>query len=817
MMPRVIRRHPAYVAFGTLSLALAVGATLAVFTVVNALWLRPLPYPEPDRLVTLVYDVATDVDPVFSGIEKRYSAQWSAFETIAGQVASSGRSGGFAPHLTLDDVGHEVETLAVTSRYFALFGQSIRGRDFTPDDNRAAAEPVAIISDRLWARAFDRRPEIIGAVAAAKPFPIRIIGVAPPRFEGARRGEHAELWVPSNLTPRLAAGAKNLGDEDIPAVLFARLRPGQTPSEVRERLLRELPDDRSRDRLSHVQVVPLQNVYGTSESRAVVIREGGAAAVVAGLAGLVLVAGCATLMALVLVHYERRRRELAVRIALGASRGTLARELSVELGWIAAAGGAGAVLISVWSLRALPSLSLPGGVDLARLDLSMDLRVLFAALLATVITLACASFVPLSRFTRADLAGDLIAPTATSTRSSHRLRQSLLAVHVAATIVVLVAAGLFVRAVVHGFGAGAGFDVERTAYVVAQVVPPFISPGEDMDRRRALMSERARRMRDSLLAVPGVEEVAAGWPPISAESEFSLLAPRQVETAGVRRELTVGSYFGSPDLLSALGVPVLRGRPLTAADATVRPTPVIVTQGLARALWPADEPLGQVVSFAGGGGRGAGRYTVVGIARDFAYGSTAAAGSGVVVSVMSVGFGIEPKFVVRTARAGPPVESLLKALKGAVPDAPQVRITTGRDLMERDLGRQRLGAWFFSGFGVVALVLGAGGVFGLVAYLAESRRREFGVRLALGATDRDLVWRGLAAGLTPVMTGTAIGLLAAALIARVSVSVLAGLNALDSATYAVVALLMIACAAGSGLSAAWRLRRLSPAEALRAE
>jgi predicted permease len=581
--------------------------------------------------------------------------------------------------------------------------------------------------------------------------------------------------------------------------------------------LRELPDERSRESLRHVQVVRLENVFGTSESRAVVIREGGAAAVVGGLAALVLVGGCATLMALVLVHYERRRRELAVRIALGASRGTLARELSAELAWIAAAGAVGAVAISIWSLRALPSLSLPGGVDLGRLDLSMDLRVLFAGLLTTAVALAGASVVPLSRFTHADVAGELIAPTATSTRSSHRLRQSLLAVHVAATIVVLIAAGLFVRAVVHGFGAGAGFDVDRTAFVVAQVVLPFSSAGEDMNRRRALAAERTRRIRESLLALPGVEEVASGWAPIGAESELLLLAPKQLETAGQRRELNFGSYFGSPELLSALGVPILSGRQLTAADATARPTPAIVTLSLARALWPTGEPLGQIVSFVGGGGRSNGRYTVVGIARDFAYGSTTAAGAGVVVSVMSFSFGIEPKFVVRTARAGPPVESLRKAVKTAVPDAPQVTITTGRDLMARDLGRQRLGAWFFSGFGLVALVLGAGGVFGLVAYLAESRRREFGVRLALGATDRDLLWRGLAAGLTPVATGTGIGLLAAALVARVSMSMLPGLSALDVPTYTVVALLMIGCAVVAGLSAAWRLRRLSPVEALRAE
>jgi hypothetical protein len=431
-------------------------------------------------------------------------------------------------------------------------------------------------------------------------------------------------------------------------------------------------------------------------------------------------------------------------------------------------------------------------------------------------TLAGASLVPLSRFTRANLAGDLLAPTATATRSSHRLRQSLLAAHVAATIVVLVAAGLFVRAVVHGFGAGAGFDVDRTAYVVTQVVPPFSSAGEDMHQRMALISERARRVQESLLDLPGVEEVAAGSAPIGVDSELSLLAPKHVETAGGRRELTVGTYFGGADLLSALGVPLLRGRQLTAADANARPTPVIVTQALARTLWPGDEPLGQIVS-VGGGGRGGGRYSVVGIAADFVYGSTTAAPSGVVVGVRSGGFDFVPTFVVRTAAPGAPVASLLKAVKSAVPDAPRVTIATGRELMAHDLGRQRLGAWFFSGFGLVALMLGAGGVFGLVAHLAESRRREFGVRLALGATHPDLVWRGLAAGLIPVAIGTGIGLSAATLVARLSASVLPGLDALDSPVYAAVAALMMGCAIGSGSTAAWRLRRLSPAEALRAE
>jgi predicted permease len=808
-MTMLLRRHGAYVAFATTSLALAVGATLTVFTIVNALWLQPLPFPDADRLVTLVAE-SGDTDAPFVQVET--FPRWKIFEAVAGQVVTSGAFAGLTPHLVLDEVGREVEMVAVTPQYFTLFGQSIRGRDFTRDDDLLGAEPVAIISDRLWRRAFGARLDKIGAVAAAKPAPIRIIGVAPPGFEGVRRGERADLWIPSNLVQRLAIGGSALAQDRAPTMIFGRLRPGQTPAEVRQHLLQD-PDNWSRRSMERTHVVPLTDVFGTPDSRSIAIRERGAATVVAGLAGLVLVAGCATLMALVLVHYERRRRELAVRVALGAARATLVRQLSAELAWVALAGGSAALLMSFWSLRSLPSLSLPGGVDLARLDLSPDWRVLMVSVLTTIVTLVISAFVPIRRFTNADVASELMASSVTTSRSSQRLRQLLLTLHVSATIVVLVAAGLFVRAVVLGFSAGPRFDVDRTAYVAVETMPGFMAPGENLDRRMAIANERARQLRERLGSLPGVERVASGWAPLGVEAAGSVLTPKTVETTGVRRDLRVGAYFGSPEVLSTLGVPLLKGRALTAADATTRPASAIVTASLARTLWNDDEALGQFVSL---GGR-YGRYTIVGIAQDFAFGSMNEPIAGVVFSVNSGGYGIDPKFIVRTDRPDLQVEAIRTMVKEVIPDAPRVTIVTGHELVARDLGRQRLGAWFFSGFGLIALVLGAGGVFGLVAYLAESRRREFGIRLALGATSNDLVRRGVVAGLVPVAIGVAAGLVAAALVARVFVALLPGLSALDPLTYTSVGLLMIGGATLSGLGAAWRLRSIAPADALRAE
>lgn len=805
-----LRQHRGYFAFATTTLAVAVGVNLIVFTIVNALWLRPLPFPDADRLAAIT-------GRPYSGFSGRI---FQPFEAVAGQaVIDDSREGAsnLRPQLSLVQVAREVETVGVTPGFFEVFGLHIRGRDFTEDDDRVGAEPVAIISDRLWSREFERRADVIGAVADAQPLPIRIIGVTPPGFEGAQRGDRADVWIPRRLMPRAAASPGSIpipDDTVVPLQPFARLRPGDTPATVRQHWIESGVTEQEMEGLA---IVPLKDVFGTPYSYAIAVREENAFGVVAGLAMLVLLGGCATLMALVLVHYERRRRDQAVKIALGASRTRLTRELSLELGLLAVAGSGGALLVATWGLGAIPSLSLPGGVDLGRLDLSMDWRVFAAAVGTTVLTLVVAAWLPVSRFTRARLAGELVAgPATTASASSHRMRQSLLALHVSATIVVLVAAGLFVRAVVHGFGNAPGFDADHLVFlnITAPTSPvDFESP----DAWLAASAERNFGLRDALLALPGVEAATMGGAPIMPELAGRLLVPRPIHTEGTQHELIVGTPFVSPEWLPTLGVPILAGRGLTKDDAGIRPEPAVVTASLARRLWSVGDPLGQVLSL--GGGRGGGQYQVVGVARDFVYGSLSRPATGVIVSLRQgvSGGGNAPRFAIRTRTPTSLAESIQRIVKESVPDATGLKIETGRDIIARDLGRQRLGAWFFSGFGLAALLLGVGGVFGLVAYTAESRRREFAVRLALGASPRDLVWHGLSAALVPVAIGVAAGLVIAALVARLFTSWLTGLSAIDPPTYAAVAITMLSCAALAGLGAAWRLRRMMPSDALRTE
>jgi len=799
-MLRLFRSHPGYVAMSTFVLAIAVGVNLLVFTVVNALWIRPSPFPGPERIVTMPRDSgATTLDlPEYKIFEGR----------IAGQVFTAGQYEGLRPRIELAEAGRELETLGVTSGYFRLFGLTIRGRDFTLEDERDGPEPVAIISDRLWSNAFGRRTEVIATLLPAKPFPIRIIGVAPPSFEGARRGERTDMWIPISLARRLAPA--DWPNPTLGMMIFARLGPGQTLAMVNQRY-RELMNPRDRawilanNPLGLPTFVPLSDIFGTPATRSFIVSERDAALVVSGLAMLVLLGGCATIAALILVHYERRRGEFALKICLGAPRSRLVAELVRDLVLVAASGTAGSIVVAALGLWVIPALSLPGGVDIGRLDLSMDWRVCAVAIAAVVVTLLVAATLPMARSTRPRLVGELLAGPSSTTLASQRVRQTLLAFQVSATIVVLVAAGLFVRAVIHGFGNAPGFDVDRTVFVSVQEG----SPQGNFDAGwRAQIAERADRLSRVLRALPGVTEVAEGISPIGPDATDIMRSPVTVKVHDREHQLRIGRLSGSPELLSVLGVPILAGRALTAADSAGVPVPAVITQSLAERFWPEGGALGQ--TFAMPQLRG-GPYLVVGIARDLAFGSLTRPGSGVIVTARGVVDLIVSKFVVRTDRPEMVAGSIRRTIQGQV-----IRVETGRGVVACDLGRQRLGAWFFSGFGLAALLLGVGGAFGLVAYLAESQRREFGVRLALGADMGHLVRHGLVAALAPVSAGVAAGLVLAGLVSRVFTVLLAGISALDVFTYLGVAVIMLGCATVAALAAAWRLRRTSPSDALRA-
>lgn len=812
-MPRIVRAHLGYSMLCGATLVLCVGINLVVFTVANALWIRPLPIPDIDRIVTLTDEgLATNDAGMFSDLEN--ADHWPTFEAIAGQVVTTGTLESLRPRIVLGQVGHESEAAGVTSQYFNVLGQHVRGRTFSRAENRYGAEPVAVISYSLWANTFHRQPGYIGAVVEAKPCSFRIIGVAPPGFEGARRGEHIALWIPSNLIPMLSGVQSAIPENGVPTLMIARLRKGQHVGEAQRQLVVGASSNWESAIRSRLHVVPLSDVFGSWDARTVVIHEKGSGALVAGLAALVLFGGCTTIATLVLVHYERRRRELALRVALGATRARLVVEMYTELGWVGVIGVLGAVTLARWSLRLLPSFTLPGGVILNRLDLTIDWRVLLTAIVVTSFTLTAAAVIPIMHFARLGSAGTLVGSHSTPTRSSHRLRQRLLAIHVAVTLLILVSAGLFIRAVRYGSTQTAGFDVTSTVFVKVQVVQPFIGAVDDLDNRMKRVGALTTLLRAELASLGSAGGLAMGGSPIGSDEASLIVTPRVIQAEDQRRELRVGVLSGSPELVQVLGIPILRGRPLAKADAVGRPVPALVTVSLAQRLWGGDDALGRTLKM---GARQA-QYMIVGVTEDLVYGSLNEPSDGVLITATSEDSGgIEPRFVLRSDHPNLLKEDIRRAVERVIPNAGRVSISSGSDIIARDLGRQRLAAWFFSGFGIVVLLLGSVSVFGLVAYLAESRQRDFGVRLALGADPNALFRLGVRTGLAPVVLGTACGLPLAWVIARLFIGSLPGLDALDPITYAAVACLILGCASVSSTTAAFRFRYILPADALRTE
>lgn len=797
-MLSLARRHRGYLVFSTTTIAASVGVNLIVFTIVNALWLRPLPVSEPDRLVVIT-------GYYFENLE---APVLKAFRDVAGQCVLDGSVDALPlhPRLAVAQVPNRLETLCVTPEYFKIFGVPIRGRDFRADDNSIGSEPVAIISDRLWTTELGRRPDVIGATLAAEPFPVRIIGVATAGFQGARRGERVDIWIPNRIAPRLVSSRAR--PSSVPLMVFGRISDGHTFKDAERRVQEVIGRDPF---MAQLTLVPLKNAFGTPESRTIVVQEENALALVAGLAMLVLIGGCATLAALALVHYERRRPELAMRIALGVSRTQLIRQLASELGIMVGVGITGAILVAYWGVRAIPSLALPGGVDLGRLDLSIDWRVIAVASITTLVTYATAAWVPVASFTRAELATALLAGSnSTPAASSQRMRQTFLAVHVCASIVVLVAAGLFVRTVMRAYWTGPGFNIDDTVFVTVRVAPPL--HGGTLESWRQTAAGRTARIREAFQSLPGVTHVAEGVAPIGLDATRRV-GWRTINTVHGQRNVLLGTMFGSPELLSALGVPLLAGRGLVPGDASSIPKPAVLTESLARMLWHNENPLGQVFSLHG---REGGPFLIVGVAEDIVFGSFNGRAAGVVFSTKNeAGLAMDSRFVIRTAYPAAIQQQIERLIRDTMADAPTPTVARGVDLLMRDLGRQRLGAWFFAGFGLAALLIGLGGTFGLVAYLAESRQREFGVRLALGARPHDLVRHGVGTALVPVSIGLAMGLALAAVVSRVLASSLAGVSTLDVGTYVVVAIVVLSSAAGVALGAAWRLTRVMPIDALR--
>jgi putative ABC transport system permease protein len=809
---RSLRHRPGLTIAATLTLALGVGATSAVFGVVKQVLLTPLPYGTPDRIVA-VWSAWKGFDQTWLSYDEweGWKARVTAFSDIGLYSDGSATVDGDSPE--------RVRATSVHANVFPILGVTPeRGRDFSADEDRPGGPRVAIISHELWERRFGADPSVIGRQIQISGNATTIVGVMPAEFRlplDYTAGERTDVWFP------LATDAADNGAVPGPAFpkggashgyyAVARLAPGASAATANTQLRALVGELEKFGYMSnvgfHAYVVPVEKQI-TGRIRPVLL-------VVFGAVVLVLLIACANVAGLLLVRGESRRRELAVRVALGAGTNRLARLLIAESAVLAAFGGAAGIVLATATVRLLRS-NAPGGLPRVA-ETSVDWSVLVFALVIAGITAVLTGVLPLTHAANLSLAGELRegGRGGTSGRARLRWRQVLVATEIALAVVLVAGAGLMIRTVRNLLSIDPGFRADGV--LTMRVSTPSIWY-QDSVRVVAFWDEVQRRVA----AVPGVRRVAAvRLLPLATEmGDWGLVVqgytpPPNQGTPGDWQVVTPG-YF------EALGLTIREGRAFDARDDMAGPLAMVVNRAFETQYFGGRHALGGRVRI--GGADTTQWYTIVGVVDDVHHNKLVGAVKPQFYATLAQ-FARAPgstrrsmSLVVRTD--GDPA-SLVAPVRAAVrsvdPRLPVSEIRTMRDIMNAAIGGQRFAMQTLGAFGVVALLLSAIGIFGIVSQVVAARFHEFGIRAALGAAPRELMAIGLGSGMRQTAAGLAVGIVAALLLMRVLRTLLQGVTPTDPVTFAAVIAVTGLVAVAASLGPAYRAGRIDPNTALRVD
>ena len=798
---RRLRKTPAFTTTAVATIALAIGANTAVFSVVYAALLRPLPYPEADRIVGVLAEfrgarwVASPPDFV------DWRAQSRSFEAMAAINAYP---------RTLTGVGdpQAIPAASVTGDFFSVFGVApTLGRTFDADELTYGHAPTVILSDGLWRRAFGARRDIIGQSIQLDGKSARVVGVMPAGFAYPRR---TQLWMPLSFSANALATQRGAHYLDV----VARLRPQASAESAGRELAAiaaRLADAFPRTNKGHATaVVALRDtMIGATPRRALLVLLGAVA--------LVTLIACANVANLLLARGAARRHELAVRVALGASPGSLLRAALTESVMLALAGGAIGLAMGALAVHAIAVLRPEALSDVG--PISIDFTVVGFTLAASIVTGLVFGLAPaLQSMRAAGLHAALQSSTRTDTASQRagRLRSALVAAELALSVLLLVGAGLLIKSFVRLQNVPRGFE-PRGALTFGVSLPEarYPKPADAANFYQSLMSQL-----DSLPDVSAAGAINAiplggdGFQ-ISVRSVDGQLIPDADQPSPQIRLVT-------PDAFRALGIRLVRGRTFTSADRAGQSLVAIVNERAARLLWPSGEALGHRLeigtTFGLGGGRGGGEVV------------------GVVADVHDQGLGVPPEPTVYLAHAQFPVSdltavvrardgvdplSLATAVRSIVrrfdPQLPLSNIESMTDIESASVAQPRFVTLLLASFAFIALVLAVVGVYGVMTYLVGQRTREFGIRMALGASRRAVVVSTLERVVKPIVFGLGAGIAAALVLTRTMERLLYDVPPNDPATLVSVPFVLAAVALVAAYVPARRARNVDPVIALRSE
>ena len=810
---RLLRLHPGFTLAAIAALALGIGATTAVFSVVNTVLLRPAPFPDPDRIVSLQVVAPQARNPVGSPAKfahwRRQTQVVQDVSAFLGAVATD--TGGAVPE--------QLQWARVSADYFRLFGAPIvRGRTFAPDEDRPAGQRVALISEQMWERRFDRDPAIVGSTLSLSGETHVIVGVVGATFDSRDLGAPPDVWTPFQLDPDSAEQGHYLA-------VAGRLRPGVSLAHARTALGQSTDVFRER----YPDVIPEGGVFTAEPIRNTLVRDARPVLLVLfGAVGFVLLIACANVASLLLSRATGRQREMAIRTAIGASRARVVRQLLTESVVLAVAGGALGLGLGITGIRALLAISTVG---LPRLGpggalVGLDWRVSAFALAVSVGTGLLFGLIPALQRSRTHLTGTLKeggGRAGPGLRQS-RMRSALVVGQVALALVLLIGSALMIRTSVTLSTTDLGFDGTNVLTMRTSLTGPAFET-------TSVVGAALRQGVDRVRALPGVEHAAAMCCVLPLDNG-RLNLPFVV----VGRPLDEEPFHGlggwttvSDGYFEVFRISVLRGRVFTDRDAGAMPPVVVINEAMARQFWPDSDPLGDRIVI----GRGAVEQFADEPARQIV---------GVVSNVREALLNTDPPprmyvplgqlpdavntlmlglaptaWIVRTHGPTVGLDSAVQAEIRAASGLPVSNVRTMDEAMSVATAGQRFNLILMTVFGTAALLLAAIGVYGLMAYSVEQRMQEIGLRLALGArTGR--VWRMVVLqGTRLVAVGVSIGLALALGLTRLLSSILVGVEILEPVAIGAVATILAGVALGAIAIPARRASRVDPVVALRSE
>jgi predicted permease len=835
---RRLGKSPAFTGIAVLSLALGIGANTAVFSLVNDVLLRSLPVKNPDELVLFrnVEGVGGRlsragenngfVDPA-TGRDSSTSFSLLTFETFRSHHPGLSEVFAFAPfqrvHVLVDG---QPETdvlgqLASGNYHQGLGVPAILGRTLTPTDDQASAEPVAVISYRYWTNRFGRDPSVIGKVFQINRVPVVVVGVTPRGFAGAMQiGESADITVPlvhhARFQPEPAANRSQPWYWWVR--VMGRLAPHATAAQARaglEPILQEtarqgwlagsslaIAAGRAMPALPTLAADP--GGQGENDTRRQYRRS---LRTLMGLVGLVLLAACANVASLLVARGAARRREIAVRLALGASRARLVRQLLAESLWLAAAGAVLGAVLAYQGRGLLVALRQFSGSPVV-LDTTLDAGVLAFTAAIAVATPIVFGLAPALRATRTDLAAEFQGGTRTlggGARSS--LGRGLMVVQIALSLVLLVGTGLFVRTLRNLEGVDPGFNPHQLAV--------FRIDANSAGYGRAELPALQARLQERLASLPGVRAATFASNPLLAGVRSTRRLSLPGDTAPPQAFLTNGV---APNFFAAMELPLLLGRAFTDRDTVGSPRVAIVNQKAARQLFGDANPVGRRLLFGPIPSEPAREVEIVGVARDAKYTSLRQDVPATVYLPAAQQLDGTAHYYVRATRNPAAMFGAIRAaVRDVDPTLPAIDLRTNEEQIERISAEERLFARLSGVFGTVALVLACVGLYGLISFMVIQRTGEIGVRMALGARPGQVLRLVLRESLVLVILGTAVGAMAGHGAGRFVESMLFGLTPGDPLTYGVVAAGLVVVALLASLIPARRAVRVDPLVALRAE